>query len=269
MEVLNLIGILRIKDENGEWQEIQAIKGTPGQDGKDYVLTQTDKQEIAGLVDLVDYSTTEQMNEAIGRSKYNIGQGLMYNQQDNSVNVRLMNSGRLILNNGMLDVRQEGLFVAQNNRIIFEETVDNVPIVAGVNTLYEFEPDIPLEEFHAFMNQMLQQPQQLMITLRMGQQMGFSNTVVPEMMVQTEMPNGKFYNAIFNLTGVLGPNIQQVTGITELYIGAINQKYDLIIVSNGTAVPPITYVSMSQFSSNPSLAHFWPGNGFRRYNNGN
>jgi hypothetical protein len=83
------------------------------------------------------------------------------------------------------------------------------------------------------------------------------------------MPNGKFYNAVFNLTGALGPNIQQATGITELYIGAINQKYDLIIVSNGTAVPPITYVSMSQYSSNPSLAHFWPDNAFRRYNNGN
>lgn len=83
------------------------------------------------------------------------------------------------------------------------------------------------------------------------------------------MPNGKFYNMVFNLTSVLGPNIQQATGITELYIGAINQKYDLIIVSNGTAVPPITYVSMSQFSSNPSFAHCWPGNGFRRYNNGN
>lgn len=321
MEVLNLIGILRIKDENGEWQEIQAIKGTPGQDGKDgrdgvdYVLTQADKQEIAGMVDLgdvklddyatiqyvdeavanidipevdlsdyptreevsglipdvdlSDYSTTEQMNEAISASRYNIGQGLFYNQPNNMIGVNLMNSGRLIINNGMLDVRQEGLFVAQNNRIIFEEAVDNAPVEAGVNTLYEFEPDIPLEEFHAFMNMMLQQPQQLMITLRMGQQMGFSNTVVPEMLVQTEMPNGKFYNVVFNLTGALGPNIQQATGITELYIGAINQKYDLIIVSNGTAVPPITYVSMSQFSSNPSMAHCWPGNGFRRYNNGN
>jgi hypothetical protein len=59
MEVLNLIGILRIKDENGEWQEIQAIKGTPGIDGKDYVLTQADKQEIAGLVDLSDIDLSD------------------------------------------------------------------------------------------------------------------------------------------------------------------------------------------------------------------
>ena len=88
MEVLNLIGILRIKDENGEWQEIQAIKGTPGKDGytpikgvdyfdgkdgvdgRDYVLTQADKQEIAGMVDLGDvklddYATIQYVDEAV------------------------------------------------------------------------------------------------------------------------------------------------------------------------------------------------------------
>lgn len=39
--------ILRIRDANGNIQEVLAIKG---EDGKDYVLTDADKQEIADLV---------------------------------------------------------------------------------------------------------------------------------------------------------------------------------------------------------------------------
>ncbi len=39
--------ILRIRDENGNVQEVLAIRG---EDGKDYVLTEEDKREIAGMV---------------------------------------------------------------------------------------------------------------------------------------------------------------------------------------------------------------------------
>lgn len=69
-----MVGILRIKDQNGEWQDIQAIKGATGpqgpigptgltgatgpvgpigpagKDGTDYVLTANDKTEIADIV---------------------------------------------------------------------------------------------------------------------------------------------------------------------------------------------------------------------------
>lgn len=69
-----MIGILRIKDMNGEWQDIQAIKGATGpqgpigpigltgetgpvgpmgpagKDGTDYILTAEDKAEIADIV---------------------------------------------------------------------------------------------------------------------------------------------------------------------------------------------------------------------------
>lgn len=72
-----MVGILRIKDQNGEWQDIQAIKGDTGpqgpigpigltgetgpvgpmgpagkdgKDGTDYVLTANDKTEIADIV---------------------------------------------------------------------------------------------------------------------------------------------------------------------------------------------------------------------------
>lgn len=41
------MNILRVKDKNGNWVDIPAIKG---KDGKDYVLTEADKQDIANLV---------------------------------------------------------------------------------------------------------------------------------------------------------------------------------------------------------------------------
>jgi hypothetical protein len=65
------MSILKIRDAEGNVQEITAIKGSDGKDGKDgadgkdgsdYVLTDADKQEIAELVigmlnngDEVDY----------------------------------------------------------------------------------------------------------------------------------------------------------------------------------------------------------------------
>lgn len=47
------MAILKIKDANGNVQEILAIKGEngkDGKDGKDYVLTDADKQEIANQI---------------------------------------------------------------------------------------------------------------------------------------------------------------------------------------------------------------------------
>ena len=45
-----MIGILRIKDAEGNWQEIEAIRGPKGEDGTNYVLTAEDRTEIAGMV---------------------------------------------------------------------------------------------------------------------------------------------------------------------------------------------------------------------------
>jgi len=42
------MSVLKIKDQNGNWIQIPTIKG---EDGQDYVLTENDKQEIAGLID--------------------------------------------------------------------------------------------------------------------------------------------------------------------------------------------------------------------------
>lgn len=47
------MAVLKIRDSNGNVQEITVIKGdkgADGKDGKDYVLTEADKQEIAETV---------------------------------------------------------------------------------------------------------------------------------------------------------------------------------------------------------------------------
>lgn len=46
------MAILRVKNQYGEWEEVLAIVGPPG---KDYVLTESDKQQIAEMAaELVD-----------------------------------------------------------------------------------------------------------------------------------------------------------------------------------------------------------------------
>ena len=51
------MAILKIKDAEGNVQEILAIKGEDGKDGSDYVLTDADKQEIATKV--IEKQSTE------------------------------------------------------------------------------------------------------------------------------------------------------------------------------------------------------------------
>ena len=45
------MAILKVRDDKGNVQEILALRGEPG---KDYVLTQKDKQEIADMIDGVE-----------------------------------------------------------------------------------------------------------------------------------------------------------------------------------------------------------------------
>lgn len=59
------MAILKIRDAQGNVQEILAIKGkdgTNGIDGKDYVLTDADKQEIAEMVKASAVSTVDVSN---------------------------------------------------------------------------------------------------------------------------------------------------------------------------------------------------------------
>ncbi len=62
------MAILKIRDANGNVQEILAIKGNDGNDGKDYVLTDADKQEIAGMVEGGGGGTVDLSNYALIRT---------------------------------------------------------------------------------------------------------------------------------------------------------------------------------------------------------
>lgn len=65
------MSILRVRDDKGNVQEILALRGEPG---KDYVLTQEDKQEIADMIDgtIESYDATpENILEVIANAKPN------------------------------------------------------------------------------------------------------------------------------------------------------------------------------------------------------
>lgn len=75
------MAILKIKDENGVWINVPALKGDPGYTpikgvdyfdgapGEDYVLTEADKQEIADMIEVPggtvpdNVLTTDDMDE--------------------------------------------------------------------------------------------------------------------------------------------------------------------------------------------------------------
>lgn len=64
------MSILKIRDENGNEQEILVIKGKNGKDGDNYILTEADKQEIAELVyDMVRTNAASLINEDGGEDK--------------------------------------------------------------------------------------------------------------------------------------------------------------------------------------------------------
>lgn len=77
------MAILKIRDANGNTQEILAIKG---EDGKDYVLTDADKQEIAEMVaasvvatvDVSSYLTEEDVLALIRENMPSSAEGVEY-----------------------------------------------------------------------------------------------------------------------------------------------------------------------------------------------
>ena len=70
------MAILKIRDANGNVQEIVAIRGEDGKDGEDYVLTEADKREIAEMVaasavatvdtDTIDYALKTDIPDVSG-----------------------------------------------------------------------------------------------------------------------------------------------------------------------------------------------------------
>lgn len=57
------MAIMKVRDENGDIIDIPALVGPPG---KDYMLTESDKAEIAAqAAELVEVPTEEQINSMI------------------------------------------------------------------------------------------------------------------------------------------------------------------------------------------------------------
>ena len=65
--------ILRTRtDANSPWVEIDALVGPvgpKGEDGKDYILTEADKEEIADKIDLSTYATQEFVSQKIAEAE--------------------------------------------------------------------------------------------------------------------------------------------------------------------------------------------------------
>lgn len=74
------------KGDRGE----QGPQGPAGQNGNDYVLTDADKQQIAGLVDLTNYATTTYVDNAVANSGF---------QTEEQVNT-LINQALGVIENG-------------------------------------------------------------------------------------------------------------------------------------------------------------------------
>lgn len=74
------MAILRLRDANGNYIPIPAIKGEPG---KDYVLTEADKQEIADLIGGGSSGTTSRPTAEYVYDFMNDERGCMYSTEEN------------------------------------------------------------------------------------------------------------------------------------------------------------------------------------------
>ena len=99
------MAILKIRDADGNVQEIIAIKGEAGKDGqpgKDYVLTEADKQEIANIVlsSVVSVVDTDAVNDHI--EDKNNPHGVTCAQIGAVTQVELVNAVASALNNASI-----------------------------------------------------------------------------------------------------------------------------------------------------------------------
>jgi hypothetical protein len=130
--------ILRVKDENGNYIPIPAIKGEPG---KDYVLTNEDKQEIAEMAGGSKKTKTVEINEN--------DHGLLF---DNSLvdpqgfligcySDPLDSDGNVLVPIGA-EIKTIELYNNEDNKYYALEnmiTVDTIPYVTFCNKTY-YEP---------------------------------------------------------------------------------------------------------------------------------
>lgn len=60
------MNILKVrKDANSPWETIDALVGPEGPQGDDYILTDADKKEIAGYINLSSYATIKYVDNKV------------------------------------------------------------------------------------------------------------------------------------------------------------------------------------------------------------
>ena len=272
-----MVGVLRFRNsETGEWQEINAIKGEPG---KDYVLTEADKEEIAQNVGTDNFYTRSEIDEKLenfeGGGGYEpdndsivlteeetlavnpewinsklprYGRGLAY---DGAV-VRMNSDGTIGYDsNGRAVVNQNNIFVKGGSNWVLSEHINPTPLVDEFNLI---EVQANLDDWFAN----LQKGQIVRIRLR-TEEMGFGGGVQATIERGVEV-RGTVYDYYINLSGTLTPSQVEQLGITAIAVG-YNSGFVSFMIERNTAVEldDIVRVELGDEVSVGSLAHYWIG----------
>ena len=272
-----MVGVLRFKNsETGEWQEINAIKGEPG---KDYVLTEADKEEIAQSVGTDNFYTKSEIDEklenfeggggfepdnnsivlteeetlAVNPEWINgklprYGRGLAY---DGSV-VRMNSDGTIGYDdNGRAVVNQNNIFIKGGSNWVLSEHIDPTPLNNEFNLI---EVETNMDDWFAH----LQNRQVVQVRLR-TEEMGFGGGVKANIERGIEV-RGTVYDYYINLSGVLGPSQIEQLGIIAMAVGYNSGIVSFIVERNpAVELDDIVRVELGDEVRVNSLAHYWIG----------
>lgn len=279
-----MVGVLRFKNsETGEWQEINAIKGEPG---KDYVLTEADKEEIAQSVGTDNFYTKSEVDTKFDEFKGGYepdnasiiltgeqtlsvsdewlngklptySRGLNYNPDTNTVAVKVSsplkfgNNGALTLNENNLFMRGSTSFIVHNNW--------NEPLVATDEVIvFDVEPSIVADAVNEFFINAENQTLAVYILFDGGR---LGGTTAPTYYTSTAGFDGVQYDVLLDMSKVLSPNTQANTGVIGLQVGYVNNTIYFIVKRNvNVNTPNFTGAQFGKITEESSLAHYWIGN---------
>jgi hypothetical protein len=228
-------------------------QGPEGPAGKDYVLTDADKAEIAGMVETPEL--------------YKIGDGL-YHADNNEIGVMI--DGTMGINDiGEIGVNENNLFAINNMFMPVDTMLDhfstgNTRIVFGVGS--QFGP----EDTNAFIADMANNEVALLMNIRTNTD-GWGSTIVPEVMENATAVNGETFDYIFNMTDFMGPNTRENLGIIGVYVCyKVEDNLFRIIIDRNKAdsFGELEYVGFGLYESERTLAHYFIGRErqFRTFN---
>ena len=272
-----MVGVLRFRNsETGEWQEINAIKGEPG---KDYVLTEADKEEIAQNVGTDNFYTRSEIDEKL--ENFEGGGGyepdndsiVLTEEETLAVNPEWINSklpryGRGLAYDGAVvrmnsdstigydannraTVNQDNLFVKGGSNWVLSQNIDPFPLDNEFN-LIEFEAN--LDDWFAN----LQKGQIVRIRLR-TEEMGFGGGTQATIERGVEV-EGIVFDYYIDLSGTLSPSQVEQLGITAMAVG-YNSGFVSFMIERNPAIEldDIVRVELGDEVSVGSLAHYWIG----------